>query len=328
MPRFKVIVTDYVFANFDIEKSLLSECDAELHVYQCKSVDELTPLAIDADVILNTYLGYLDDKFMSSLNKCKAIIRYGIGIDTIDVDSATKYGIMVVNVPDYCIEEVSDHAVAYLLALIRKITISDRYVREGHWDLGYLKPLHRIKDLTIGIVGMGRIGRLSASKLKPFGAKLIFFDPYVKGNISCEYFDAEKVSLEELVSISDAILIHAPSNKETYHLFNKELFFQMKRKPLLINCARGSLIKTDDLVDALTNNQISGVALDVIEDVPPFDINHPLCQFDNVIITPHSAWYSEESIVNLQRLATEEVVRVLKGERPKSLVNHDVIKVK
>ncbi|HGJ65291.1 TPA: C-terminal binding protein [bacterium] len=327
MPKFKVIVTDYVFTNFDIEKSLLSDCDAELFVYQCKSVEELTPLAVDADVILNTYLGYLDDEFMSSLNKCKAIIRYGIGIDTIDVDSATKHGIMVANVPDYCIEEVSDHAVACLLALIRKITISDRYVRKGNWNLGYLKPLHRIKDLTIGIVGMGRIGRLSASKLMPFGTKLIFFDPYVKDSISCEYYNAEKVSLEELVSISDAILIHAPSNKETYHLFNKELFFQMKRKPLIINCARGSLIKTDDLVDALTNNKISGVALDVIEDVPPFDINHPLCQFDNVIITPHSAWYSEESILNLQRLATEEAVRVLKGERPKSLVNPDVIKV-
>jgi D-3-phosphoglycerate dehydrogenase len=324
MAKFKVVVTDYVFANLDTERSMLAECDAELYAYQCKSVDELIPLAVDADVILNTYLGYLDDRFFSSLKKCKAVIRYGIGIDTIDADSATKHGIMVVNVPDYCIEEVSDHAVACLLDLARKLTLSDRRVRKGDWDIGYLKPLRRIKGLTVGIAGMGRIGRLSASKLKPFGVNLIFFDPFLEGDIIGDSFNAKKVTLQELVAVSDAILIHAPANADTHHLFNRELFSQMKKKPVIINCARGSLIDTDALIEALSNESISGAALDVIEGVPPFSPDNPLCQFENVIFTPHSAWYSEEAIVNLQRLATEEAVRILKGERPKSLINPKV----
>ncbi len=328
MAKYKVVVTDYVFTDFETEKTMFAECDAELFIYQCKSVEELTPLAVDADVILNTYLGYLDDNFFSSLKKCKAVIRYGIGIDTIDVESATKHGIMIANVPDYCIEEVSDHAVSCLLALVRKIALSDRYVRKGYWDLGYLKPMHSIRNLTIGIVGMGRIGRLSASKLKPFGAELIFFDPYAEDDIESESFCAKKVSLDDLVAVSDAILIHAPANEKTHHLFNKNLFEKMKKSPLIINCARGSLINTNDLVDALAKKQVSGVALDVIEGVPPFPTDHPLLQFDNVIITPHSAWYSEEAIANLQRLATEEATRVLKGERPKSLINPEVLQTK
>jgi len=323
--KFKVVVTDYVFDNLDTERSILEECDAELVVLQCKSVDEVIPFAIDADAILNTYLGGLDEHFFSTLKKCKVVVRYGIGVDTIDVKAATRYGIMVANVPDYCIEEVSDHAVACALDLIRKLTLSDRRIRQGDWGLGYLKPLHRLRGLTAGIVGMGRIGRLSAHKLNSFGVNLIFHDPFVEISIASDGFHARKVTLEELVAESDIILIHVPATPETYHLFNKKLFSLMKREPIIINCARGTLVDTDALVDALAKGQISGAALDVIEGVPPFSPDNPLCQFDNVIITPHSAWYSEEALANLQQLAVEEVARVLKGERPKSLINPEVL---
>jgi len=321
----KVVITDYVFDNLDIEHSLIEGCGAELAVLQCKSIDELIPFTVDADAILNTYLGGLDEHFFSTLKKCKVVVRYGIGVDTIDVKSATKHGIMVANVPDYCIEEVSDHAVACALALVRKLTFSDRRVRQGDWGLGYLKPLHRLRGMTVGIVGMGRIGRLSARKISSFGVNLIFHDPYIESDISDDGFQAKKVTLEELNADSDIILIHAPATPETHHLFNDKLFNQMLQKPIIINCARGALVDTDALTDALSKRQVSGAALDVIEGVPPFSTDNPLCRLENVIITPHSAWYSEESLANLQRMAVEEVVRVLKGEHPRSLVNPEVL---
>ncbi len=171
MPSFKVVVTDHVFESMDTEREIIEQYDAELIVTQCKSVDELIPFTENADVILNTYLGFLDEKFFSTLKKCRAIVRHGIGVDTIDIKSATRHGIMVVNIPDYCIDEVSDHAIACMLALIRKLTISDRHVRSKEWDLSYIKPIRRISSLTVGIVGMGRIGRLSAKKVRRFWTK-------------------------------------------------------------------------------------------------------------------------------------------------------------
>ena len=326
MAKFKVVVIDYVFQNLDEGRMILSECDAELVVAQCNSADEVISIAGDADALLVTYFGPLDEKIFSALKKCKVIVRYGIGTDNIDIDAATRYGIMVANVPDYCCDEVSEHAVACLLALERKLPLSDRRVRQGEWSLNYLKPLHRIKELTVGIVGMGRIGCLSARKVAAFGAQLIFADPNVNENdIEEKGFHPKKVSLNELVTMSDAILIHAPLNAKTYHLFDSNLFKKMQRKPVIINCARGELINTDALVEALSEGQISGAALDVIEDVPPFNPDSSLSKFENVIISPHSAWYSEEALVDLKKLAAEEVVRVLKGERPKSFLNPEVL---
>lgn len=326
MAKFKVAVTDYVFENLNEERKILSECDAKLVAAQCKSKDEVISIAEDADAILTTYFSPLDEEVFSALKKCKVIVRYGIGTDNIDIDAASRYGIMVANVPDYCCDEVSDHAVACMLALERKLSFSDQRVRQGEWSLDYLKPMHRIKELTVGIVGIGRIGSLSARKVAAFGAQVIFTDPNVnEDDIKEKGFYPKKVSLNELAAISDAILIHAPLNAKTYHLFDSKLFGKMQRKPVIINCARGALIDTDALVEALSQGQISGAALDVIEDVPPFSPDHPLSKFENVIISPHSAWYSEEALVDLKKLAAEEVVRVLLGGRPKSLLNPDVL---
>lgn len=322
MPKFKVVVTDYVFPDLDAERGILSENDAEMIIAQCESADEVISIARDADVILNTYFGPLDAQIFSELKKCKAVVRYGIGTDSIDIDSATQHDIMVVNVPDYCCEEVSDHTVASMLALLRKLPLSNRRIRQGEWGLQYLKPMNRIKDLTIGIVGMGRIGQLSAKKVAVFGSQIIFTDPGVtEDDVEKIGLNLKKVALDELAAISDAILIHAPAIAETYHLVDSALFQKMKRKPVLVNCARGSLVDADALVEALSQGQISGVALDVIENVPPFEPGNPLSQFENVILSPHSAWYSEEALVDLRKLALEEVLRILRGERPHSLLN-------
>lgn len=326
MAKFKVAVTDYVFESLDEERKILSECDAKLVATQCKSKDEVISIAEDADVILTTYFSTLDEEVFSALKKCKGIVRYGIGTDNIDIDAASRYGIMVANVPDYCCEEVSDHAVACLLTLVRKLPLSVRRVRQGEWSLEYLKPMHKISELTVGIVGMGRIGCLSARKISAFGTSIIFTDPNVNEEyIQQKVFRARKVSLDELVTISDAILIHAPATENTYHLFDIKLFDKMQRKPVIINCARGSLIDTDALVEALSQEKISGAALDVIEGVPPFNPDSPLSKFENLIISPHSAWYSEEALVNLKKLAAQEVVRILRGEQPHSLLNPEVL---
>ena len=326
MPKFEVAVTDYVFPDLDSESRILAENDAEMVIAQCKSTDEVISIARDADVILNTYFSPLDEKVFAELNKCKAVVRYGIGTDSIDMDSATKHGIMVINVPDYCCEEVSDHTVASMLALLRKLPLSDRRIRQGKWDLKYLKPMTRIKNLTIGIIGMGRIGRLSAKKSAVFGSQIVFTDPGVdEDSVRETGLNLKKVTLDELMAISDAILIHAPATAETYHLIDSTLFQKMQRKPVIVNCARGSLVDTDALVAALSQGQISGVALDVMENVPPFDPENSLSQFENVILSPHSAWYSEEALVDLRKLALEEVLRVLRNERPHSLLNPEVL---
>ncbi|MBD3182665.1 C-terminal binding protein [Candidatus Poribacteria bacterium] len=326
MAEFKVAVTDYVFPDLDSERATLAENNAELVIAQCESVDDVISIARDADVILNTYFRPLNSQTFSELTKCKAVIRYGIGVDSIDIESATQHGIMVANVPDYCCEEVSDHTVASMLSLLRKLPLSDKRIRQGEWSLSYLKPMSRIREMTVGIIGMGRIGRLSAMKLSVFGVKIVFADPNVsEEDVKDENLNLKKVSLDELAKVSDAILLHAPANPKTYHLLNSEYFKKMQRRPIIVNCARGSLIDTEALIEALSNEQISGAALDVIEGVPPFDPNNRLAEFENVIFSPHSAWYSEDALVDLRKLALDEVLRVLKGQKPKSLLNPGVL---
>ena len=325
---FRVAVTDYVFPDLDAERRILAENDAELVVAQCENADDVISLARHADVILNTYFGPLDARIFSELEKCRAVVRYGIGTDSIDTEAATQHGVMVANVPDYCCEEVSDHTVACMLALLRKLPISDQRIRQGEWNLGYLKPMHRIRGLTVGILGMGRIGRLSAKKAAVFGTQIIYADPSVtEEDLKEENLALKKVTLDELAAMSDAILIHAPAVAETYHLLDATFFQKTQRKPVIVNCARGKLIDTDALVEALAQGQISGAALDVIEDVPPFNPASRLTQFGNVLLTPRSAWYSEDALVDLRKLALEEVLRVLRGEPPRSLLNPEVLPI-
>jgi D-3-phosphoglycerate dehydrogenase len=319
--NLKVAVTDYVFPNLDPEREILSEIGAELVAGQSKTREDVVELVRGAHAVLNTYYGPIDGAIMDLMPDCRIIVRYGIGVDTIDISAAAARGIMVANVPDYCIDEVSDHAIAMLLSLLRKLPQADGNCRKGEWAIAPLKPLHRISDLTVGIVGMGRIGRAILSKVSGFGSKIVFFDPYVNQDVT----PARRVELAELLEISDAIILQAPATPETHHMLNDKLFESMKRSPVIINCARGELIDTNALIKALETGKVSGAGLDIVEGGNIL-ADHPLFGFDNVIITPHSAWLSDGALKSLQQLAAMEVVRALKGERPISLLNPEVVK--
>jgi D-3-phosphoglycerate dehydrogenase len=319
--RRKVVVTDYVFPNLDPETQIVAEAGGELVAAQCKTREDILALVADAHAVLNTYYGPINGEVMDAMPDCRIIVRYGIGVDTIDIAAATARGILVANVPDYCIDEVSDHAVAMSLSLVRKLPQGDRQVRAGNWKLAALKPVRRLSNLTVGIIGLGRIGRAIATKLAVFGPKLVYVDPYAKDAPA----GAQSVTLAELYQRSDIIIVQAPATPETKHLLDGKAFAAMARKPIIVNCARGELIETPALIQALQSGQVSGAGLDVIDGAPPLPADSLLCQFDNVILAPHSAWFSEDALFSLQRLAAMEVARVLRGERPKSLLNPEAL---
>ena len=325
MSRYKVAVTDYVFPDLEVERRILETIGACLVAGQSKSGRDVIDLAHDADAILNTYYGPLDEQVISACPKLRIIVRFGIGVDTIDIPAATRHGVMVANVPDYCMEEVSDHAVAMWLCLSRKILAADRSVRGGDWTLAPLKPLVSLNKLTVGVIGMGRIGRRTARKAAAFCGAVIFADPCVEGNLELDGVVCRKVELEALCAEADVIFLHAPAGKATRHMLDARRFDLMARKPIVVNTARAELIDQEALADALAAGKVSAVALDVVEggELAP---GHPLLKLDNVLITPHSAWYSDQAIDLLRRLAAQEAIRGLTGERPKSLLNPEIWK--
>jgi len=321
MASLKVVVTDHVFESFAAEEQTLGDIGAELQVLQCRSAAELIPHVAGAHGLMNTYMPGINAAVYDAAPELKAVVRYGIGLDTIDIPAATERGIPVANVPDYCIDEVADHALAHFLALARKLRLSDVKVRGGEWSLSYLKPLKAIRTMRAGIIGFGRIGRAIAERLAPFKLEIVFYDPVLSGEIG----GACRVCLEELWGTSDAIFVQCPATPETRHLLGREAFEKMQKQPVIINCARGEIVDTDALVWALGNGKVSGAGLDLLEDEDAVvKHDHPLKGFDNVILTPHSAWFSDVAIPNLQRRAAEEMARILSGQRPTSLVNPEV----
>jgi D-3-phosphoglycerate dehydrogenase len=324
---YKVYITDYIFENFNPEKSSLQDVDCELIPLQCKTAAELIAQAKDADALLNCYLGGIDAQVMDAMPNLKVIVRYGIGFNTIDINAAAERGIQVANVPDYCLDEVSDHAVALALALIRKITLSHNRIKgEQDYGIGYLKPVLPLRGAKLAIFGFGRIGKLIAAKMHPFGCAILFCDPFIPADVQMEGFSARKVSPDEVYAEADIIVLQAPATSENYHLLDAGAFAKMRRKPYIVNCARGELIDEKALADALQTGQIAGAGLDVLESMPPVSPDNPLLKFDNVILTPHSAWVSANSLGELQRLAALEVARALKGGVVKSLLNPDYVK--
>jgi D-3-phosphoglycerate dehydrogenase len=324
MTRFKVVVSDHTFPNLDPEKRILEPLGAEVIERQCQSLEELLPVARHADALLVTYVKPIGEELFKSNPKLRVVVRYAIGIDTLDIPAATRHGVLMVNVPDYCLDEVSDHAIALLFALTRKIVISDKKARSGDWNLLFLKPLPKLQGKIVGFLGFGRIGQKVVKKLGCMGLQFIFYDPYVEQ----EQADiARKVTLEEVLRCSDFLSIHAPETRETKHLLNRETLALMKPTAFLINTARGGLVDTDALVASLRAGRLAGAALDVVENTECLPADHPLCDIENVILTPHSAWYSDESEVNLQIIAAEEVARALRGEVPNALLNPEVLRM-
>jgi len=322
MPQPKVVVTDHVFETFEAEERILAEVGAELEVLQCRSAGELQGRLAGVHGLLNTYLPGINAEVFDAAPDLKAVVRYGIGLDTIDIPAATARGIIVANVPDYCIDEVADHALAHFLNLARRIAFSDKRVRAGEWSLSYVKPLKAIRTMRVGIIGFGRIGRAIAERIAPFRAETVFYDPVLSGEIA----GARRVCLEELWGTCDAIFVQCPATPETRHLLGRGAFEAMQKQPLIINCARGEIVDTDALVWALENGKVSGAGLDLLEDEEAVvKHDHPLKGFDNVVLTPHSAWFSDVAIPNLQRRAAEEMALALSGRRPTSLVNPEVL---
>ena len=318
----KILVTDYAWRSLDRERRILEKVDATIISANDGDEDELSMLASDVDGILTCWKR-ISDKVIRNAPRCLAIGRYGIGLDNIDVRSATQAGIVVTNVPSYCVEEVSDHAMALLLSLARKITFYDRAIKNGVYDLRSQTPLYRISGKTLGIVGFGRTAKLLYRKAAGFGLKILACAPRLS-NSQLGHHEVEVVTFPELLRRSDFISIHAPLTPDTRNLFDLEAFRQMKSSAFIVNTSRGDIIDANALLKALDEGLIAGAALDVFATEPP-DLSDSLILHPRTIVTPHAAFNSEESLEELQETAATQMAHVLSGKLPPFVVNPEVL---
>jgi len=317
---FKVVLTDNIFPDLELEKSMLSKAGAEL--VEVKEPADLEKNVRYADAVINTY-ARLPAGIIEKMENCKLIIRNGIGVDTIDVEAASKKGIMVANLPYYCIDEVATHAAALLLDCNRKTTYLNNKVKNGIWDVKMAIPIYSLENKVLGLMGFGKIAQAVSRKLKPFNMRMIAYDPYVPQAVGNEH-DVTLVDFETLLKESDFISIHCPLLPQTRGIFNYNAFKQMKKTSFIINTGRGPVINEKDLILSLQEGEIAGAGLDVLE-TDGIEMNNPLLKMDRVIITPHSAWYSEEAIVRRRTQTIENVVKVLQGGEPDSFINENKI---
>ncbi|MFP7478922.1 C-terminal binding protein [Terribacillus saccharophilus] len=318
---FKVVVTDYEFDSMQIEHEVLQQAGAELILTQCHTEEEVVAAARDADGIINQYAP-LSRRVIENLENCKVIARYGVGVNTIDLDAATEKGIIVSNVTDYCLDEVADHAFALLMACARKTVRLNEQVKAGNWDFKVSVPIFRLRNKVLGLVGFGNIPRNLAQKAQAFGLRVIAYDPYVSPDIA-DNAHIRLVTLEELCQQADFISVHAPLTNSTKGLISDNQFNLMKKEAFIINTARGPLIDEKALIHALETGKIAGAGLDVTE-TEPISPDNPLLKLEPVILNPHAAWYSEESEAELKRKTAQNIADVLQGFYPAYLVNQKV----
>ena len=314
-----VVVTDHVFANLDQEREILSAAGHELRFEgNARDPDEVRSLVASADGVLNCYAP-MPAAVIRSMRDCRVIARYGIGLDTIDVPAATSRRIVVTNVPDYCIDEVSDHALALLLALGRGVVRAAASVRDREWDPRVVRPLHRLRGRTLGLVGFGRIARRLAEKARSIGFRILATDPYVPPE-AIETLAVQPTDLDSLLEASHVVSLHLPLTEETRHLIGEPQLARMRPGALLLNTSRGPLVDLRAVSAALERGHLGGVGLDVFDPEPP-KAEESLLSRDDVIVTPHVGFYSEEAMAELQRKAAEQVVAALAGETPRYAVN-------
>jgi D-3-phosphoglycerate dehydrogenase len=313
MPQPVIAVTDSPFPSLDPARAALARIDPELRMAKSAAADDILAVAREADAVLVTY-AKLPAELLRQLTRCKAIGRFGLGVDNIDLKAAGELGITVTYVPDYCMHEVSDHAMALILALARKVPFSNALVQAGRWEMPAVVPIHRLVGRVLGLVGFGNIPRALAPKAKAFGLRVVTHDPYVSQE-ALAAAGVEGVSFDRLLQISDFVSIHAPLMPATRELFNAGTFRNMKKGAVLINTARGPLVDEGALVAALDSGQLGGAALDVVA-IEPLPKNSKLTGRDNVILTPHTAFYSVEALEELQTKCAADVARVLSGEKP------------
>jgi D-3-phosphoglycerate dehydrogenase len=318
--QYRVVITDCDHGSINEEKEEFGRIGAELILAQVKEEEDLIRTCKDADGLVNQY-ALLTRKVFEHLPNCKVVSRYGVGVDSVDLKAATDLGIIVANVPDYCMDEVSNQTISMILTLIRKTAFFDQKVKSGQWDFHSGIPIYRTKGKTLGLVGCGKIGLEVATKISNFGVKVISFDPYLQKAPE----GIELTDLNTLLKESDFISIHCPLNDSTRHLIGQREFGKMEKKPILINTSRGPIIDESALIQALVKGQISGAGLDVLEKEPP-DSKNPMLKMENVVFSPHVSFYSVESISELKRRTAENVSAVLLGKLPKSVVNQEVMR--
>jgi len=310
----KVVINFQEYPDVEIEKKVLRQLpDVEIVESHTRDAKEFAQEVADADGVISQY-GPLNHEVISAMQRCRVIVRYGIAVDTIDLKSARAHGIKVCNVPFYCLDEVSNHALALVLALHRKILTGDQLLRKNQHTLQRLQPIPRLLELALGLVGFGHIPRVLALKIKHMFKRIVVYDPFVRPEELFEH-GVEAICLEDLFRISDFISIHAPSNPRTRHLVNAHLLSLMKPTAYLINTSRGALIDEQALIEFLRERKIAGAGLDVFE-TEPLPGDSLLRTLDNVILTHHYAWYSEGAIRELKETAAQEALRVLQGKEP------------
>ena len=308
----KVVITDYTFPSLDIEHEVLSPLGAVIEAHQCQDVDDVVAVVRRAKVVMAQFAP-VERRAIEALPQGATIVRYGVGVDNIDLQAARELKVAVAYVPDYCVDEVADHTVALLLALLRKIKVLDQGVRSGVWDpVGLAKPLPPFAKATIGFVGLGRIGTAVLERLRPFGFSFAVHDPFLSPDEALE-LGVDLLDLRSLLAEVDGLSLHVPLTPETYHLLDEERLGFMKPTAVVVNTARGGLIDADALAQALQAGKLGGAALDVFED-EPLPPESSLRSPQHIFLAPHAAWYSEDSLPRLQRLAAEEAARALRGE--------------
>lgn len=324
MSAKKVLITDYVWPSVEPEKKVLAKYGIELIVAPDGNEDTLVDLAKEVDGIL-TCFAKVTHNVVKSAQNCKVIGRFGVGVDNIDVGEATKQGIVVTYVPDYCVDEVSDHVIGLLLAWNRKIVLHNNDTKLSGWgNAGLGMRIMRLRGKKLGIVGFGRIGRMVAKKAQAFGLEVLSFDPMIESDFMNQ-LEVKKVELDDLLTESHFVTLHSPLIPATANMLGNEQFRMMRDDAFLINCARGGLIDEDALHEALNSQTIAGAGVDVLVDIKP-DTNHRLIKNENIIVTPHTAFFSQEAVLELEQRAAGQVGDVLIGKIPENIVNVELLK--
>ncbi len=315
----KVAVTDFGGGEVEIEKKILEPLGCTVELKQCKTTEELINHTQDADYVI-TQFAKVNTDVINAMKKNKIIVRYGVGVDNVDLDAAAKKGIPVCNVPDYCIDEVADQTLAMLLSLTRRVAVLNNYVHGGKWGLPFsFEKILCLKGMTVGLVAFGKISREVALRLKPFKANILVFDPGVDAAV-IKAAGCTPVTLDELYAKSDIVSLHCPSNAKTRLMINADSIRKMKKGVILVNTSRGDLVKTEDLIEALKSGHIDAVALDVTNP-EPINPDNPLLKMDNVIITPHMASCSPVSPTTLREKVAQAVVCAIQGKKLPNVVN-------
>lgn len=314
---YRVVITDVIHDPV-IERKVLDGI-ATVVPSNCTNNDEVANAVRDADGVIVWHTVEVNENAVAGMERCRVIARCGVGYDNIALKAAGEKGIWVSNVPDYGTEEVADYTLGLLIAVSRRFCYMDQLIRAGTWDFNRARPVWRLRGQTLGIIGLGRIGSAVSLRARPHGLRVIANDPYLRPGLE-KSFGVEMVDLDSLLAQSDFVTVHTPLTEETYHLINEKTLKQMKKTAYLINAARGPIVDNAALTQALQEGWIAGAALDVQEIEPPSSDN-PLLSLQNVLLTPHAAFYSEEAITELRRKGAEEIARVLQNQAPRTPVN-------